>query len=461
MGLSIHYQGSFKDAKDLPSMIEEVVTIAKINHWKYFIFENEFPNSAFSETPAKDLLYGICVSPPECEMVIFSFLSNGKMCGVEKLQINKYLENLEEDENLYFLHTKTQYAGIEIHKQIILLFDYLSKKYFEKFELYDEGQFWETRDEELLKTIFDRYTNLIDSFHSSLENIPINEGESTEDYILRMAEFVQKNNPESKNNPEDEEFPKLDIKDENEFKKLKLSIEHGADYFSENNTNVPLEIEGQFLDYITSFENTSKNSPQITIFEKLGKPKYKPESTLTNTEIKIELERIELLMQSQGINLDVLADYIDEERLIYKFITEELFEHEITDMNIPGLRTCFIYEEFHPNHEYDLKRDTEDFLTMFFNTKDDYYTKSHREEATNHIELNSFRSLFQEFEMTYFDFQEITFNEEDAIVKFNIDFSAKIKDSNDKMNYSGSGSITFKSEYGYWYLREVILPIHD
>ncbi len=51
MGLSIHYQGSFKHAKDLPLMIEEVVAIAKINHWKYFIFENEFPDSAFSTTP--------------------------------------------------------------------------------------------------------------------------------------------------------------------------------------------------------------------------------------------------------------------------------------------------------------------------------------------------------------------------------------------------------------------------
>lgn len=79
MGLSIHYQGNFKDAKDLPLMIEEVVDIAKANHWEYFIFENEFPNSAFTQKPNKEKLYGICVTPPECEMVSFSFLSNGKM----------------------------------------------------------------------------------------------------------------------------------------------------------------------------------------------------------------------------------------------------------------------------------------------------------------------------------------------------------------------------------------------
>ncbi len=209
MGLSIHYQGNFKNANTLPLMIEEVVTIAKANCWDYFIFENKFPNKTFTSTPEKENLYGICISPPGCEMVSFSFLSNGKMCGAEKLQSNKHLETLEEDENLYYLHTKTQYAGIEIHKKIIILFDYLSATYFYNFELKDEGQFWETRDEELLKTIFKRYTNLIESFQSSLENIPINEGVSAEDYVLRMAEFVQKNNTIKDDHKNDDELPKF------------------------------------------------------------------------------------------------------------------------------------------------------------------------------------------------------------------------------------------------------------
>jgi hypothetical protein len=198
MGLSIHYQGKLKNPQLLSLMIEEVVEIAKANNWKFFVFEKEFPNNTFTEKPDNENLYGICISPPECELVSFSFLSNGKMCGVEKLQINKYSADLEEDENLYYLHTKTQYAGIEIHKQIILLFDYLSTTYFEDFKLTDEGQFWETRNEELLKTIFNRYTNLIESFKSTLEIIPLNEEETTEDYLIRMATITQKNNANEK-----------------------------------------------------------------------------------------------------------------------------------------------------------------------------------------------------------------------------------------------------------------------
>jgi hypothetical protein len=459
MGLSIHYQGKFKNASQLPSMIAEVVEIAKANHWKYFIFENKFPNATFTKKPDKNDLYGISVFPPECEMVSFSFLSNGKMCGAEKLQINKYSEDLEEDENLYYLHTKTQYAGIDVHKKIILLFDHLNTFYFKDFELSDEGQYWETRNEELLKTTFDRYTNLIESLKSNLEEIPLSEGENTEDYLQRIIENIQKTNPEKEAKPKDEELPKLDIHDENAFKKLKLSIEYGASFFNNSDTNLPAEIESQFLDYVTNFEKAYQNPKQISVFEKLGNPKFIPATTLNDTEISIELERIQLLMQDYGLNLDVLAEYDNQERLIYTFITEELFEHIIDDMDLPGMNTCFIYEEFHPNHEYDLKRNTEDFLRIFFNKKNDFYKKSHSSEATNHIALNNFRSLFKKFKMTFFEFTEITFDEENANVKFNIDFWAKIKGTEAKITYSGFGNITFKQDYGYWYVREMNLPI--
>jgi hypothetical protein len=263
------------------------------------------------------------------------------------------------------------------------------------------------------------------------------------------------------NNHDEEELPRLNIHEENEFKKLKLSIEHGATFFEKSNKNLPPEIEGQFLDYITNFEKAYQNVKQITVFEKLGQPDFKPEAALTDDEIMIELERIELLMQDHGLALDVLANYENEKRLIYTFITEELFAHEIDDMNVPGMQTCFIYEEFHPNHEYDLKRDTEDFLRMFFNKKDDFYIKNHSEEATNYIALNNFRSLFKKFKMIFFEFKAITFDEQDASVKFNIDFWAKIKGTDTKIFYSGNGNITFKNEYDYWCIREVNLPILD
>jgi hypothetical protein len=72
----------------------------------------------------------------------------------------------------------------------------LNRNCFEDFEFTDEGQFWETRDEKLLEEIFNRYSNLINSFGSVLEHIPVLEGESMENYILRIAEIVKNNTHE-------------------------------------------------------------------------------------------------------------------------------------------------------------------------------------------------------------------------------------------------------------------------
>lgn len=196
MGLSFHYKGKLKDPPSLKKMIEEVTDICQANQWKYAILDDTFPNNSFTMNPNKEKVYGIFFTPPKCETVHLTFLSNGRMCAAYNLRLNKDLANLEEDLYLYFLSVKTQYCGSGIHKLLIPIFDYLSTKYFEDFEFTDEGQYWETRDEKLLDEIFERYSNLINSFGSALEHIPILEGESIENYILRMAEIVKKNNIE-------------------------------------------------------------------------------------------------------------------------------------------------------------------------------------------------------------------------------------------------------------------------
>jgi hypothetical protein len=196
MGLSFHYKGKLKKPQSLKKIIEEVTDICNANKWEFTIFEEDFPNNAFTIEPNRDSVYGICFTPPKCETVHLTFLSNGKLCAFYNLELNKRLEKLEDDTYLYFLSVKTQYCGPEIHKILISIFDYLNRNCFEDFEFTDEGQFWETRDEKLLEEIFNRYSNLINSFGSVLEHIPVLEGESMENYILRIAEIVKNNTHE-------------------------------------------------------------------------------------------------------------------------------------------------------------------------------------------------------------------------------------------------------------------------
>ena len=192
MGLSIHYSGRLKEAVTLSKLIEDVKDVAIIEKWDYFVFENEFENQQFSDEIIIKNLYGIMITPPNCESLCFTFLTNGKMSGILNYAVlqmdGKINENLT-----YSVAANTQYSGFENHKKIILLLDFIEKKYLENFTCVDDGNYWETRDEELLKETFIRYTNLINSFSSSIEMLPKNENENIEDYLLRAANVTMKN----------------------------------------------------------------------------------------------------------------------------------------------------------------------------------------------------------------------------------------------------------------------------
>lgn len=195
MGLSFHYKGALKNPLLLKNMIEEVADISQTNQWEFYVFEEAFPSDEFSVDSYTDSIYGIYFIPPSCDAVCFTFLSNGNMCAFYNFESSKAAIN-ELDDN--YIAVKTQFAGPEIHKQLIHIFDHLNKKYFENFDLTDEGNYWETKNEQLLKDTFDKHTNLIDGFDSLLENIPIGESETIEEYLIRLAEMATKKNNKNK-----------------------------------------------------------------------------------------------------------------------------------------------------------------------------------------------------------------------------------------------------------------------
>jgi hypothetical protein len=193
MGLSIHYKGNFKKSASLIGMIEEVKDIAGVHKWDFFVFEKEFPEMPANKDDYNEEVYGICFSPPDCEPVFLSFLSNRRMSSFVNLDFwGKHKNKKEEKKYLYSLHTKTQFSGLENHKLIIHLLRYLSKKYLTHFKLVDEGQYWETGDENVISKSFEDYENLFAKFYDSLDNIPIEKGESIESYLKRIAKNIEK-----------------------------------------------------------------------------------------------------------------------------------------------------------------------------------------------------------------------------------------------------------------------------
>ena len=80
MGLSFHYSGRIANPELLPKLIEEVLDITKTYGWKNFCYETSFPQNRLSGiNEYSDEVFGISFTPPECETIFISFLSNGRM----------------------------------------------------------------------------------------------------------------------------------------------------------------------------------------------------------------------------------------------------------------------------------------------------------------------------------------------------------------------------------------------
>ena len=190
MGLSFHYNGKIADPALLPGLIDEVQDIAKVHNWKYYVFDREFAKTDFDNSSHNQKVYGICFTPPGCETVDLCFLSNGRKSSVVNLKLWGESIDSTDKEYLYMLSVKPQYASVELHQLLIQLFRYLNKKYLSDFTLYDEGDYWETNDEILLRTNFDKNLALINSIGSAFELIPKEKGEDIEAYLERIIKVI-------------------------------------------------------------------------------------------------------------------------------------------------------------------------------------------------------------------------------------------------------------------------------
>jgi hypothetical protein len=253
----------------------------------------------------------------------------------------------------------------------------------------------------------------------------------------------------------DDEREKLRI--ENELRKAKMILEHGA-IFSESSDNktLPPLIENEFLKSIEAFENAYWDTEKVLLYDFIECPDFIPVHYVPDLQISAELERIMNILNKNGIQLDTLCD-VDEHE-IYRFITEELFSHEMDNMRIPGMMNCFIYEEFHPNLEYDIRNHSIDGVKSFMNKKADFYTSFFTREAMEDTRLKHFRDAFKSFSLKHFEITNLTFDEEKAFVSFNIDFTGKIEGSSEKQHFAGEGSIELIYLYDYLCIQKINFP---
>jgi hypothetical protein len=170
MGLSFHYSGSIKSRALIATLEEEVADVCRIMNWKFHLFDDE-------------LVKGICFSPPECEPVFFSFNPANILCSPVLLELEIYPATT--------ISVKSQFAGIEVHKALLKFIKYLQPKYFELFQLDDEGGYWENFDEEMLKHQFKRYNAALDFIEKQLRGFAAVENETHESLTDRLEEYLK------------------------------------------------------------------------------------------------------------------------------------------------------------------------------------------------------------------------------------------------------------------------------
>jgi hypothetical protein len=258
-----------------------------------------------------------------------------------------------------------------------------------------------------------------------------------------------------------------ELKAENELLRLKLEMEHGMLDFDTG--QLKPEIENQWLNYIYDYEQVYKDAKQVKVIEYIGNPTFKKINELAPEEISAELDRLCDLMVAGGVRFTATCDYDDE--LIYRFITEELFEEEMADIRLDGTLQCFNYEEFHPNHDYDLRRYSDDFLRWIFEKTwtDDhakyemidtisFQGKDYDGPAISQI-IFAFQEEIRSFEVEEKNYKEVAFDllEYTGHVVIQLSYVRNWNNGNsDKLK--GDCHLYFKSEYGGWSLSGFGLP---
>ncbi|CAN5466696.1 hypothetical protein BH11BAC1_BH11BAC1_20360 [soil metagenome] len=199
MGLTFHYSGHLSNINSVKKLTEEVKDVCINFDWEYLIWplgkSADGSDDPDFDTSVIDTIKGISFTPPDCETIFLTFLPDGKLISPIPLIYSKGKTDFSA---AHYIHTKTQYSGFDVHLALMKLLIYLEKKYFAKLKVEDEGCYWETRDELVLRNQFQRFNEILDMVANSLNCLEKKPSESTSslaDRIETLLSDLQKQQP--------------------------------------------------------------------------------------------------------------------------------------------------------------------------------------------------------------------------------------------------------------------------
>jgi hypothetical protein len=255
---------------------------------------------------------------------------------------------------------------------------------------------------------------------------------------------------------------------ENELLQLKLKAELGVE--AHISANTPASIENIFLKNMLAFENGLAEAEEINILELIGKPDFIPETKLEDLSVETALNKIMDLLNEKQIALDFLGTY--DNRIKYKFITEELFEEKVMNVQLPGMIMHFIYEEFHPNHKLDIEHKAAKFITSWFSQEKEQLSFSladalvlpDRRIWKKDKVIDRFAKVFDsypQFKNGNYQIEDINYEiKEDiglAYAEGLIKYTA-LAENHDVIEFEGPFKLYFTLEYEWWSIYYLVVP---
>lgn len=244
----------------------------------------------------------------------------------------------------------------------------------------------------------------------------------------------------------------------NEAKKKELEEKFGAK-FGETNNDLPPEIESQWLNNVQEFEIQFENAKRISVREYVGNPSFTPLNEIPEENLRGELNDVLKYLSDHNINVDFICEVPDKEA--YRFVTEELMNHETDDIHIEGMTTNFIYEEFYPNDELDAKNFAEQFLWHLFERNLEYALGDFaKDEVCDHrgdritmeqmqTRIEHFYSRFATFSFSKHEVIDCTVSDNYAVVCFNSNWNGLHAETMEQKIHRGESTLKMKkSQYG-------------
>ncbi|MBS1745276.1 MAG: hypothetical protein JST21_03790 [Bacteroidetes bacterium] len=220
------------------------------------------------------------------------------------------------------------------------------------------------------------------------------------------------------------------LKAENAFLKMKLMLENGCEFAGTENNELPAEIENEFLNNIVDFEKQFAEKKSKKVFDVIGRPAhFKPVAEIPDEDIDTAWKELRKHLNDHGIDMDACSPNISV-RELYRFTTEELFEHETGGMAIPGWSMNYIYDEFHPDPIYENSRLVgQDLFHDIFSKRDLFYEIHYCKGGFDFNDcqyadynvyaemINNFKSLFDKIKIKKFKVEDCSVQDNDCWVK--------------------------------------------